>query len=745
MPFLYPLYLLGTVAAGIPILIHMIHKRKAQRVLFPTIRFLKSSNERTSRRQRIQDLLLLLLRVLLLILLALALSQPFLGTRRLGLGRRIHAVILLDNSYSMATEHERKARFDAAKEMAAIVVDALPDGSQATLMLSCPPHKSSKPILSDDREKLRRDILKAPVSQARADMTAAVARAYDLLAKDESPTLEVYAITDLQRNAWSPPPPAEPAKAAKVEPNLVIIDCGRDDYRNLAISELIVRAGARVRGRPVGIQAKIHNYSPKTISVNTTLYVDRAKQANQQIDIPANLTATASFNHVFANAGIHTGWVQIDDDSLAIDNRRDLAIEVQDHIPALLLREQVPGIPQLDPAFFINKALDPYADDATQSRSLVQATTTDISQLSHDLLKPYKVVLLVDVGGLRPSHIAVLRRYVRHGGRLVIFCGPATRAKNLGALLNAEDPTNALMPLTVHEPAQGVVDRRQFKTLIGLDYDHTALRIFKGYRLPQTAKVYNYVPIDVPQNSPTRILISLSDANPFLLENTFHKGRVVLCTTTTDPDWSNLAASRFFLPLIHRLVYYLTERDDIEGTHIVGAPVSITLREINHPVTIQLRDPDGDVLDLPARPSGGATRATFEHTDKRGPYTYLILDPKAAANKTPDDAKTEAQSAFAVNVDHKESDLAKIPTAELSKLLAGRRTHFAATPSELRASIQRMREGIPLRNFLLYIVLFIAIFETFFANRVMPALAAAEEARTAPPTGPAEPTPAEAT
>ena len=47
-----------------------------------------------------------------------------------------------------------------------------------------------------------------------------------------------------------------------------------------------------------------------------------------------------------------------------------------------------------------------------------------------------------------------------------------------------------------------------------------------------------------------------------------------------------------------------------------------------------------------------------------------------------------------------------------------------------------------MRNILLYIVLFIAIFETFFANKVMPALAAAEQARTAPLPG-ATPAPAE--
>lgn len=746
MPFfLSPLYLIAGLAAGIPVVIHMIHKRRAQRVLFPTIRFLKSSNERTSRRQKIQDLLLLLMRMLLLLLLAIALARPFLGRRKWGIGKTVHAVVLLDNSYSMGTEHERTARFAAAKKLADTVIDAMPDGGRVALMLAAPPHGYPPPMLIDSREQLRRDILKAPLSQARADLTAAVARAYDFLLKDDNvvPTLEVYVLTDLQRNAWPEPPPDEATKTRKVEPNLVLVDCGRDDYSNNSINELIVRGGARVRNRPVVIQAKVRNYSTtKPISVNVILYVDRAKQGNQQLDIPASYTATASFDVVFDKPGIHTGWVQIDDDSLAVDNRRDFCIEIQDHIPALLLREDPGGIPQLDPAYFIGKALDPFGDDPTKTRSLVVTTATTLDQLSHDLLKQFKVALLVDPGGLRKSHIAVLRPFVRNGGRLVIFCGPSLKPGDLNSLLNAEEMTNALMPVTVREGAVGAVDRKDFKSLIGLDYGHSALRIFKGYRLPQTAKVWNYAPIDVPQDSPARILIGLSNGDPFLLENHFGKGRVMLFATTTDPDWSNLAASRFFLPLIHRLVYYLTEREEVEGTHIVGKPMSITLREVSREVTIQVRDPDGEIIDLPAQPSGGATRATFEQTDKAGPYLYTVLDPGAPADTTPEAAKAQAQSAFAVNIDAIESDLAEIPPSELEQLLRGHSVFFASSESSLRSTIDRMREGIPLRSLLLYLVLFIAIFETFFANKVVPALQRAEEARTAPAPG-AAPAPAE--
>jgi len=742
MPFLYPFYLLGTIFAGIPIIIHMIHRRRAPKVLFPTLRFLRASNERTSRRQRIQDLFLLLLRVLLFILLALALAQPFLGRRRWGFGQRIHAVIVLDNSYSMGTEHERKARFAVAKDLASAALEGIPPaGSQVALLLSVPPHGHPRPFLTADREALRRDILKAPLSQGRADMTAAVQQAYDLLAEGENkaPTMEIYAITDLQRNAWSAPRPLED-KHKTPQPTLIVVDVGRTDYRNLTVTDIAVRGGARVRNRPVSVQARIHNHTVAKATVNATFYVDRSKQANQQLDIPPGLTITASFNHTFTEPGIHNGWVQIDDDSLALDNRRDFSIEIQDHLPALVVRDSQPVIPQLDPTFYVSKALDPFGDDPAKPRSLVQTTLTELDKLTHDLLQKFRVVVLVDPGALQRSQIAVLRQYVRRGGRLVLFCGPNLRPRALTDFLRGDDPTNALLPVEIGDPRQGLLDRKKFETLVNLDEKHPALQVFKGYRLPQTVKVYNAAPIAVPQNSPVIILIGLSDGNPFLLENRFHEGRVLLFATCTDPDWSNLAASRFFLPLLHRVVYYLTEREDVEGTHVVGAPVSIALRDILRPVAVQIRDPSGEITDLQAKPepASGLTRATYTRTDKRGAYVYLVLDPARPAEKdAAAEAKAEAERGFVVNPDPAEGDLGRIPESELRTLLEGHVVQYVgppdrASPDLLKAAVDKIRQGVPLRDLILYIVLFIAIFETFFANKVVPAFQRAEERGTAP-------------
>ena len=101
--FRTPLLLLGLAAAAIPVVLHLLSSVRAPEVYFPTLRFLRISMEKTARRRRLEHWLLLLIRGLLLGLLALAVAEPFLkaGAGFLA-GARTAAVVIVDNSHSMA-------------------------------------------------------------------------------------------------------------------------------------------------------------------------------------------------------------------------------------------------------------------------------------------------------------------------------------------------------------------------------------------------------------------------------------------------------------------------------------------------------------------------------------------------------------------------------------------------------------------------------------------------------------------
>ena len=76
MSFLNPIMLAGLAAVSVPIIIHLLNRRRFQKVVWAAMRFLQNAVEQNQRRMRIEDMILLALRCLLLALLALALARP---------------------------------------------------------------------------------------------------------------------------------------------------------------------------------------------------------------------------------------------------------------------------------------------------------------------------------------------------------------------------------------------------------------------------------------------------------------------------------------------------------------------------------------------------------------------------------------------------------------------------------------------------------------------------------------------
>jgi hypothetical protein len=104
MSFLAPWFLLGGLALALPIVFHLIRRTSRVRTVFSSIMFLRPGPPRMTRRNRLEDLLLLMLRCLVLALLALAFARPFFkgpseAVPPAGGGSRV--LVLLDTSASM--------------------------------------------------------------------------------------------------------------------------------------------------------------------------------------------------------------------------------------------------------------------------------------------------------------------------------------------------------------------------------------------------------------------------------------------------------------------------------------------------------------------------------------------------------------------------------------------------------------------------------------------------------------------
>ena len=138
MSFLNPIMLAGLVAVSVPIIIHLLNRRRFQKVVWAAMRFLKLSVEQNQRRMKIEDLILLLLRCLLLALLAVALARPaILSNTSEHFGQsKVTGIIILDNSYSMGVSDGNLTRFEKGRKAAEQALDSMPIGSATAVFLA---------------------------------------------------------------------------------------------------------------------------------------------------------------------------------------------------------------------------------------------------------------------------------------------------------------------------------------------------------------------------------------------------------------------------------------------------------------------------------------------------------------------------------------------------------------------------------------------------------------------------------
>src|SRR5947209_19239614 len=112
------LMLAGLAGVAIPILIHLLNRRRYNVVDWGAMQFLQIS-EATRRRIMVEELLLMLLRMGLIAVFVMALAMPFVPSKAIakltGGGGERDVVIVFDGSHSMDFKDQGPTAHEAAK------------------------------------------------------------------------------------------------------------------------------------------------------------------------------------------------------------------------------------------------------------------------------------------------------------------------------------------------------------------------------------------------------------------------------------------------------------------------------------------------------------------------------------------------------------------------------------------------------------------------------------------------------
>ena len=191
--------------------------------------------------------------------------------------------------------------------------------------------------------------------------------------------------------------------------------------------------------------------------------------------------------------------------------------------------------PLVSPAFFIRRALEPFADIREPSRG----TADPVGRLIEE---GATMIVLADIGALSGSNYEQLTKFVEEGGVLVRFAG-------LKLAANSDD----LIPVKLRRGGRvlgGTLSWDQPRKLGKFPESGP----FAGLNVPDDIEVQRQVLAEPTAELAGRTWAQLDDGTPLVTGTTFGKGTVALFHVTADTTWSNLPLSGLFVDLLRRLV-----------------------------------------------------------------------------------------------------------------------------------------------------------------------------------------------
>ena len=711
--FLNPIFLWGLAALSIPLVLHLFQRRRTVVIPFPTLRFLKLAQKRSSSRIRFENLILWLLRSLLLALLALAFAMPVIRKTHAGnwLARsRRDVVIVIDTSYSMAYETDRGAVIETARTAAAGLVESLAPGDRVCVYLAA---DTPQPLIerpTTEHAAAIQAIRGVAWRHGSSAIDAAIAQALHTLDQERDARLEreIYVLTDGQALPWhgfrtAPDDSVQTSAGRGVIARehrdripLFVLLGGAERPENSWPASVTLTPPLLLAGQEARLAVKLGRTGPARqlalalSSDGGTEPLNRSVLAEADGETPVELVLPG------LAPGLWTAELRTTTDALPCDDAFGFLLRVRDRLPVL-----VAGPPEA--VKFLRAALAPGGGDDTV------AVVAPVELGSVDLAG-YEALFLADALPLSGQAILAIEGYVKAGGILALFAGDGAAPGAYGDLPFLPAPVRGVAQIPVREAARHIGRVSRGDT------------IFRQFRFPRGVvpmlALKRALLFDPPAPGGTVVLTAGAD-QPFLLVRPLGRGLVFQFAVSAGRDWSTLPLTAFFVPVVHQIV-----------RHGAGATRQPPAAPLQTELAVDEYLPDFRVDDRLYAPSGQETPVR-----DAGNLTRVVEPLTEPGLYTRRRAGGEPGPALFANPARDESRLDPATPEELAAWTGFRTFRAERTPEALLAAADDLHNGRALAEPLLWMILLLALAEWWFANRTLRQGARLTESLTIDPSG----------
>lgn len=707
LTFLTPMLLAGTALVAVPVVLHLVMRRKPVKHDFPALRFLRERAVANRRRLKLNHLLLLLVRMAALALLALALARPTLrGAGWLADAEGpVAAVFVFDTAPRMQLREANRSRLAQAAEMARVLFGKLPPMSKVAVVDTTGGPAAFSPTIAAATARIERLAAATPGTT----LPGAMAEGLRLLESSQLARREMYVFTDCSRGAWSDATPLDLA-TSHPDVSVLYVDVGAGTVRNFALESIELAGDVIAAGTPATLTVSASRSGPDASRAIAVELLARdgsyVRRAIKPVAWKEGTTTQVTFEVPGLEPGVRQGQVVIDGtDDLEADDVRSFTIEVGR--PARVL--VAAPAPADRTGRFIAQAIAPAAL-AKAGKARFDVLPIDIAQLDTTPWEGIAGLVLVDPPPLPARTWELLREWVAAGHGLVVWLGPgagdaarfnsaASRSVLGGGIVRvwrSPDGGNFLAPTALDHPVLAAF-RRVGDAVPWQDFP--VERHWEFAAATDDAGDGGALPIAAYRNG-----------LPAILEHRVGAGLVITVTTpasqaANDPDAWNTLATGFepwpFVMLANETLRHVVDVAD-DRNIVAGRPAVLHVERRDVPAAF-VRTPGGD--DFPA--AIDQSRGTITVTATQQPGNYVVRAGGEAGGFV---------KGFSANLDAAATDVLRLDDKLLQAVL-GPAVRIARTEQELVRDVNLERVGAELSGWLLLLAAAVLAADWILANR----------------------------
>lgn len=579
-----PGMLFGIGAASIPIIIHLLHKRRYQETSWAAMRFLMEAARKQSRRLRWEQLLVLLVRCLAVGLLATAFSRPFFESAFSPVAGRDprHVIVAFDDSFSMALQQGNTSRLDRGKDIVRQLISGSLSGDGYSLVCLAPGGQVELISPTYRKESFLSELDRIGIAEESIDLAGTLSTLETILRESPQPReKEILIVSDFQHRDWD----LTANERSLIESRLTqiagenvgftLLDVGGGPIGNLAVAGIDIAPQPLLVGQESTITVTLRSFGERPISgVSLELLVEDRTISSRTLDEIAGEEAQISFVHTWSGAGEKRVTARLVTDQLETDNARYQVASVRDSVRVLLVEGRPAGSQREQSSYYLQTALETVRHPVT-GEPLFEVTVSDVLGMSDLPLMRFDVLALCNLTGLGESQMLRIRRHLSSGGGLLLIHGDLTEPELWNPQLNRLTE-EGLWPTELNS-GSSENDNQDVWGFLASDLTHPIVKPFAGNPGSglESAVIWHRTGWTARETGDTRPVLLFDDGATAIEEILLPRGRCVQVAMACDASsgsWAPLSGS--FPPLAIEMFRHLSLDGGTQQTLRVGQTMS---------------------------------------------------------------------------------------------------------------------------------------------------------------------------